>query len=65
MTDSAADFRSRSCKLSVRCVPMTVSFGEDSYTDGVDLPRRDLLAAHGGRSNPRPPATAGRLSARV
>ena len=36
ITDSAADFsQSELQALSVRCVPMTVSFCEDSYTDAV------------------------------
>ena len=40
ITDSAADFsQSELQKLSVRCVPMTIAFGSDSYTDGVDLPQ--------------------------
>ena len=40
ITDSAADFsQSELQKLSVRCVPMTIVFGSDSYTDGVDLPQ--------------------------
>lgn len=40
ITDSAADFSQAELqKLSVRCVPMTIAFGGDSYTDGVDLPQ--------------------------
>ena len=46
ITDSAADFsQSELQALSVRCVPMTVSFGEDSYTDGVDLPQEIVRSA--------------------
>ena len=40
LTDSAADFTQEELqKLNVRCVPMTIAFGGDTYTDGVDLPQ--------------------------
>lgn len=40
LTDSATDFTQEELqKLNVRCVPMTIAFGGDTYTDGVDLPQ--------------------------
>ena len=40
LTDSATDFMQEELqKLNVRCVPMTIAFGGDTYTDGVDLPQ--------------------------
>ena len=40
LTDSASDFTQEELqKLNVRCVPMTIAFGGDTYTDGVDLPQ--------------------------
>lgn len=40
ITDSAADFgRQELEERRITCVPMHIAFGEDSYTDGVDLPR--------------------------
>jgi len=38
VTDSAADFDiNELIKYSVECVPLTVSFGNENYIDGVDL----------------------------
>ena len=35
LTDSATDFTQEELqKLNVRCVPMTIAFGGDTYTDG-------------------------------
>ena len=54
ITDSAADFsQSELQALSVRCVPMTVSFGEDSYTDGVDLPQEIFWQRMEAGQNPK------------
>ena len=54
ITDSAADFsQSELQTLSVRCVPMTVSFGEDSYTDGVDLPQEIFWQRMEAGQNPK------------
>ena len=40
ITDSAADFTQEELQtLHVRCVPMTIVFDGDTYTDGVDLPQ--------------------------
>ncbi len=39
ITDSAADFSQQELQnRRITCVPMHIAFGEDSYTDGVDLP---------------------------
>ncbi|MDO5378221.1 MAG: DegV family protein, partial [Clostridia bacterium] len=39
ITDSAADFsRQELADRQITCVPMHITFGEDTYTDGVDLP---------------------------
>ena len=54
ITDSAADFsQSELQALSVRCVPMTISFGEDSYTDGVDLPQEIFWQRMEAGQNPK------------
>ena len=54
ITDSAADFsQSELQALSVHCVPMTVSFGEDSYTDGVDLPQEIFWQRMEAGQNPK------------
>ena len=38
ITDSAADFESRELELlDITCIPLVVSFGEQSYQDGVEL----------------------------
>ncbi len=40
LTDSAADFTPAEIERNhIQCVPMTVTFGADSYQDGVDLTR--------------------------
>lgn len=39
ITDSAADFSQQAlAHHRIVCVPMHIAFGEDSYTDGLDLP---------------------------
>ena len=44
LTDSATDFTQEELqKLNVRCVPMTIAFGSDTYTGGVDLPQADTM----------------------
>ena len=38
LTDSAADFTQEELRrLNIRCVPMTISFADGSYRDGIDL----------------------------
>lgn len=38
ITDSAADFTQEELRrLDIRCVPMTISFSDETYRDGVDL----------------------------
>ena len=38
ITDSAADFTQEELRrLNIRCVPMTISFSDETYRDGVDL----------------------------
>ena len=38
ITDSAADFEPRELELlQITCIPLVVSFGEESYQDGVEL----------------------------
>ena len=38
ITDSAADFESQELALlNITCIPLVVSFGEESYQDGVEL----------------------------
>ena len=38
ITDSAADFTQEELRrLNIRCVPMTISFSDASYHDGIDL----------------------------
>ncbi|MFR3405796.1 MAG: hypothetical protein ACLTV6_04250 [Christensenellales bacterium] len=52
-------------KLNVRCVPMTIAFGGDTYTDGVDLPQ-EIFWQHGSRADAQDlPALAGCLSSRI
>ena len=38
ITDSAADFTSQELAANgITCVPMQITFGEDTYVDGIDL----------------------------
>lgn len=38
ITDSAADFTQEELRrLDIHCVPMTISFSDETYRDGVDL----------------------------
>ncbi|MFR5796861.1 MAG: DegV family protein [Christensenellales bacterium] len=57
ITDSAADFSRRSCRR-LFVVPTTISFGEDSYTDGVDPPQeifwQHMEAGQNRTSQPSP-----------
>ena len=50
LTDSTADFSmADAAALGVAVVPLTVSFGDAHYQDGIDLPLErfyDMLAAH-------------------
>ena len=40
ITDSAADYTAAEIQRgNFQCVPMTVTFGDTSYEDGVDLTR--------------------------
>lgn len=57
LTDSATDFTQEELqKLNVRCVPMTIAFGGDTYTDGVDLPQEIFWQRMEAGQTPRPPS---------
>ena len=43
ITDSAADFELKELEqLNITCIPLTVSFGETSYADGIDLSKAEF-----------------------
>ena len=43
ITDSAADFEQQELALlNITCIPLTVSFGETSYQDGLDLSKAEF-----------------------
>lgn len=44
ITDSAADYSAQEIvRRGITCIPMSVSFGEEHYLDGVDLTKEDFF----------------------
>lgn len=56
VTDSTADLGELASKASIAVVPLTVSFGNQHYRDGIDLTREDFFRKLDG--NAQAPTTA-------
>lgn len=56
VTDSAADLGSLAVEHRIHVVPLTVSFGNEHYRDGVDLSREEFYKKL--ERSPHPPSTA-------
>jgi fatty acid kinase fatty acid binding subunit len=56
VTDSTADLGDLAAKLPLAIVPLTISFGNEHFRDGVDLTREQFYERLA--SSPHPPATA-------
>lgn len=54
LTDSAADFTPQQLREhDIRCVPMQITFGTDTYTDGLDLTGDIFWSRLTGGENPK------------
>ena len=54
LTDSAADFTPQLLREhDIRCVPMQITFGDDTYTDGLDLTGDIFWSRLTGGENPK------------
>ncbi len=56
VTDSTADLGELAAKASIAVVPLTISFGNEHYRDGIDLTREDFFRKLD--SNTQSPTTA-------
>ena len=44
IVDSTADYSAAEIeKRKITCIPMTIAFGEEQYTDGVDLSKEEFF----------------------